>query len=382
MTNLYKKSTSIILGAILFSVALTSINIQPANAFPIVVCSVDGEICKSVVITDQDGDGIIELNELITYDVTITASNTSGDTWSDVSFKDRFGGDLLATEDSTINADCDITAKGKTAKNFLDCTVDDGAGDNDLSDGESASADVTATTDFNPGQAKKSIPKQEYTSCGQHDMNSGASITYTDINGIVQEASTPPVTVDVFTTDQLGDCDGDGFSDADEVSHGTDPFDPADFPACGGSSIVDICVDGDGVATAGSGSFTILKGALLTTWPTGFGSEGIDWFDTDASGTWTLGDDLHAEDPAGSCPTAIRNAVHDIGSDCKVLDLDASLVGGEPVSCDLESGTFCSAAQLADLASVGIKFEDANVSTLWDSGEDIILDTNGNGIFD
>lgn len=181
------------------------------------------------------------------------------------------------------------------------------------------------------------------------------------------------------------DIDGDGFPNAQEIALGTDPNDSADFPACGGSSIVDICVDGDGIASRFAGSFSILKGQPLTTWPTGFFNEGIDWFDNDASLSWTAGDDIHIESPAsGACPTAIRDAFHNLGLDCKLLDIDNSLLNGQFVSCDLESGTFCGGARIADLATVGIKFFDGEVilDGFYNNGEDIIQDVNGNGIFD
>ena len=104
----------------------------------------------------------------------------------------------------------------------------------------------------------------------------------------------------------------------------------------------DSYIDVDGIATPGRGiptGINVKIGDPLTGWPTGFYTEGLDWFDNDASCTWTLGDDLHLEDPAGSCGTAIRNASHDLGSDCAVLDLDGSFFQGQPLDVDLESGT-------------------------------------------
>ncbi|HSF27848.1 MAG TPA: hypothetical protein VLA53_02345 [Nitrosopumilaceae archaeon] len=336
-----------------------------------VACSEDEKICKLVTIDDADGDGIIEVGELITYTFHFRVSNDSGEDWTNVVVKDNFAADLdvIEPEVSITQGTFDLTQKGNSAKESLSWDV------GSLADGNSAELVLTAITDLNPAG------HQEYTECSNHDINSGATLKYKDENNKQKSASTESITVSVLTEDAQGDCDGDGFIDQDELDLGTDPHDPADFPACGGSSIVDQCIDGDGVATSGTGAFSIIKGASLVTWPTGGGSEGIDWFDTDTSGTWTLGDDLHAEDPAGSCPTAVRNGFHDIGMDCKVLDLDSSLIGGEAVSCDLEVGAFCSAAHLTDLSTTGIKFEDSNTSTMWDSGEDIILDVNGDGIF-
>ena len=125
----------------------------------------------------------------------------------------------------------------------------------------------------------------------------------------------------------------------------------------------------------------------LVSWPTGFGPEGIDGFDNDASGSWTFGDDIHLEDPSGSCATAGRNAVYDNNvtfQDCVVLDLDGSLVDQQPVSCDFESGTFCTDVTPSMLtgATGNVTFFDFDSSTKYDNGEDIVLDGNANGIFD
>ena len=117
---------------------------------------------------------------------------------------------------------------------------------------------------------------------------------------------------------------------------------------------------------------------------------GIDGFDNDTSGTWTFGDDLHLEDPAGTCPTGIRApGVHDLGLDCVVLDLNASLFNGQPVSCDFESGTFCPGGFLTGGATGDLTFFDSSGNGFYDAGvasgniaEDIVLDVNANGFFD
>ena len=147
--------------------------------------------------------------------------------------------------------------------------------------------------------------------------------------------------------------------------------------ACGG--VFDTCIDADGTATAGDGlpgAADVLPGTALTSFPATFNSSGLDWFDNDGDGMWTLGaagDDLHVEDIA-FCPSAagFRNGFHDLGSDCKVLDIDGSLFAGQGVFCDLEVGG-CPGS---------VKFHDMNGNTAWDDGEDIVLDANGNGIFD
>lgn len=159
---------------------------------------------------------------------------------------------------------------------------------------------------------------------------------------------------------------------------------------------LDRIVDADGITTAGDGlgscglpatpgSLDVSVGDPLTAWPTGGGGEGIDILEGVVDNAWTFGcngDDIHLEDPGGSCgASAFRdgffNQVVGGANDCKVLDHNGSLADGDHVECDLEGGAFCSGTLLTDL-----KFFDANGSTHYENGEDIVLDVNGNGIFD
>jgi hypothetical protein len=141
-------------------------------------------------------------------------------------------------------------------------------------------------------------------------------------------------------------------------------------------------IDADGTATPGRGGpddVEVQCGCPLTSWPTGFWQEGIDWFDTDGSFTWTFGDDLHVEDPT-THPGAIRNRVHDDGKDPIVLDLDMSLdntPGNEPVDVDLETGSDWHGGTGPDPL---LKFFDANGNGFWDDGEDIVYDSDGDGM--
>ncbi len=152
------------------------------------------------------------------------------------------------------------------------------------------------------------------------------------------------------------------------------------FGGCGGWII-----DADGTATPGRGlpgaiDAGLIVGATLTSWPTGFYVEGLDWFDNDASCTWTLGDDLHVEGQAH--PTALRDAFHDANpafTDPVVLDLDGSFFDRQPVDVDLETGSTFTGCSGVDPM---LMFFDANGNLYWDDGEDIVLDTDGNGLFD
>jgi hypothetical protein len=153
----------------------------------------------------------------------------------------------------------------------------------------------------------------------------------------------------------------------------------------------DQCIDVDGITSVGRGgpgSVDVLVGAPLSFWApvgtVGTPPEGIDYFDNDTSCSWTLGDDLHLEDPVGACGTAIRNTAHDLGQDCKVLDLNNSLINGQPVDVDLERNEDFRAS--GTCATPGIDprlgFFDANGDGGYNNGEDIVLDINGNGICD
>lgn len=159
---------------------------------------------------------------------------------------------------------------------------------------------------------------------------------------------------------------------------------PAGWAHTWGYPIPEPIIDADGTATPlegipGAVDVAVLD--LLTSWPTGRYQEGLDLFDTDGNAAWTFGpagDDLHVEDPV-THPGAIRDGVHDDFIDPIVLDLDGSLdatPGAEPVSCDMETGTFCAAGLPGDMA-----FFDTDQNGFWDDGEDIVFDANQDGIF-
>ncbi len=148
---------------------------------------------------------------------------------------------------------------------------------------------------------------------------------------------------------------------------------------CGG--VLDRCVDADGFATAGDGipaAAEVKEGDALTSFglcPAPRVRTYVDMFDQDSSGTWTAGDDLHVEDPAlGGDP----DAFHDNNAlfvDPVILDLNGSLFDGEPVDVDLDGF-------LGTLPNPPLRYHDTNGNGCWDSGEDIVLDVNNNGVFD
>jgi hypothetical protein len=348
----------------------------PGDLFPEqrvlgVACESDDRIlCKKILYLDEDDDGLIEVGEPISFRMFIVVRNPSPNTWTDTIVMDRFGAEIGVSGATASQGRVTLSTKGRSDKEFLMWNIDM------LPPGGVATLEVEAETDLNPAG------HQEYTSCSYHDFNSGAVLKFRMPDGTQRSFDTGSVVVSVLTKDALGDCDGDGFTDAEELECGTDPHVPA----------IDKIIDADGTASDGTGipgAVELSCGAPLTSFPvTGAADAGLDWFDNDHDGQWTFGlggDDLHSEDP-NTCPTAIRDGFHDLGSDCKVLDMDGSLANGQPVDCDLEVNFPFTEPHLSNggcPSSInGIKYYDANGDGSWDDGEDIVWDSNGNGIFD
>jgi hypothetical protein len=156
-----------------------------------------------------------------------------------------------------------------------------------------------------------------------------------------------------------------------------------------GLAVPEPIIDADGTVSSGDGVPGAVEVAVLdplASWPTGFDAEGIDWFDTDHNGLWTIGDDIHVEGAA--YPTAFRDGLHDSNPDYQdptVLDLDGSLVDGQPVDVDLETGTIdpwnAGFPHNTSQMDPRIKWYDTDGGGNWTDGEDIVLDLNNNGIF-
>jgi len=452
-----------------------------------VACSEEDEICKSVFIDEEVSDGVIEVGELIVYKFHIDAMNTSSETWVYVEVKDRFGGDLAVGDQSIDltevkhdqpdemmldNLDCELTQKGKTQKEFLDCIVDDQEteddivpqGDEDFSPGETASVWLTVETDYNFGQSKKEQRNEgsgtsEYTSCGVHSINSGASIHYFFESDVLkldpQWASTDPISVDVFDKADLSeDCDGDEVSDADEIASGCmDPFDrdtdndglddgvedankngvvdggetdpcnpdsdgdgfgdgtevsngtssPILYDPCA-AAVNDTCLDVDGTATGNNGVGVnplffeqVTGGAVLTAF--GAGPPGLlvvnDSPNNGVPGVWDpspFDDDIWFDFDPAHCPApGFPSGFWNPNVDCLILDADTTLIPFvTAATCDLSAATSAtvpgnSCGPFAGPGSIvfldGVS-EGLNVwAGFYDDGEDIIIDGNGDGIF-
>ena len=160
----------------------------------------------------------------------------------------------------------------------------------------------------------------------------------------------------------------------------------------------DLLIDLDGIISklrGGAAFQDVFPGAPLTPFPPPSfpppGSlVGIDFFDQTNIGTFDPGDDLHAED-SDNCPTAIlgppssRDGTHNAGIDCVILDdpaLGFPLVDGRVVDCDLETGGSPSGVYTFPCMIPGLTFYDKNGNMFYDLGEDIVLDVDGDGVFD
>jgi len=174
------------------------------------VCSAGDVVCKQAGIVDEDGDGIIEIGELITYTFHITVSNNSGQDWSSVVVKDNFAGNLLVNQAPILNEGGALTfkLKGNTEKAQMSWAV------GELADGESKQLVLAVETDTTPGG------DQSYTECSLHELNSGANVKFRNEAGKQRSFVTPELIVSVLTVDAAGDCDGDFvFDNVDACPH-------------------------------------------------------------------------------------------------------------------------------------------------------------------
>jgi uncharacterized repeat protein (TIGR01451 family) len=174
---------------------------------------------KSAEIVYEEGgelDGVVEVGELVQWNMTITLANSFA--WGIVgaAISDNLGGELGLAGDEVDNdqdGDVDdgdpgdlaagsnsipvgtlaIETKGRSNKVQLDIT--------DVDVGVAGSVDfvLAVFTDKNPGKKKKTPPgTQEYTSRGTYELNSGAVVKFIHPDTSLQlSAHTAPIPVTV-----------------------------------------------------------------------------------------------------------------------------------------------------------------------------------------
>ncbi len=151
-----------------------------------------------VVIEDEDGIPgvpIVPIETVVTFTMEITVTNNSLVALSDVVVKDNLGGDLklVSTDVAGEPNQPDITwtpgpgNKSTDTDNTLNITVQ-WTGKTDkvhlwwnipsLAPATPATLTLVVQTDENPGGGGPKFPHQEYTSTGDHELNSGATLSF------------------------------------------------------------------------------------------------------------------------------------------------------------------------------------------------------------
>ena len=169
-------------------------------------CSTGELVCKAVTFTDADHDGIIELGEEVTFTFTFTVHNPSATTWTNVTVKDNFAGDLEVHSTTPSQGTVNLTLTGASEKAHMLWNV------GSLAPGATATLVVVASTDQNPAG------HQEFTSCGVHELNSGATLKFRDPAGKQHSAETGGISTRVW-------CKGTLFAASD-----TEEFDALPLP--------------------------------------------------------------------------------------------------------------------------------------------------------
>lgn len=164
---------------------------------------------KDIVSSTESDPYNVPMYTDVHWLLLIEIENIPGDditTMDEVVVKDNLGGDL---EMHLCISGCPYTGKvliqppsqtptvnkkGNTDKLQLSWAL------SDLSDDDLTRLYLEISTDINPGQGKKAVKKNEYTSDGPHDLNSGATLKFIDSEGtgFQLSAHTCPITVEAY----------------------------------------------------------------------------------------------------------------------------------------------------------------------------------------
>ncbi len=154
-------------------------------------CDSDAHIvCKKVKYLDDDRDGVIEVGEPVWFLEVIQVHNPSPSAWRMTKVWDRWGAEIDVEirplyDNPPAPTTAALTTKGKSAKEFLRWDI------GTLGPGQTVNLVLDAHTDLNPAG------KQEYTSSGIYEFNSGVVLKFKDERGKQQSFETDSVLVRV-----------------------------------------------------------------------------------------------------------------------------------------------------------------------------------------
>jgi hypothetical protein len=92
----------------------------------------------------EDGDGVIEVGELVDFLKVIQVHNPSGSNWVDTTVEDRGGAEIDVTSANASHGTAILNTKGKSEKEFLEWVI------GSLGPGQTANLVLQTMTDLNP----------------------------------------------------------------------------------------------------------------------------------------------------------------------------------------------------------------------------------------
>jgi len=144
---------------------------------------------RAYFVSDGDDDGIIETGENVVWVIEIYVYNDVGSMMTDIVVTDNLAAELeIDSLDQVTQGTVSWYTTGKSEKVHL--TWDVGT----LTPETAAYILFKVSTDLNPSG------KQEYTSPGEYELNSGPTVKYR-VNGVQYSFEIPPIMITVLPPD-------------------------------------------------------------------------------------------------------------------------------------------------------------------------------------